>query len=291
MSPGRKRVEIKTLGVLGFGQMGSGIVQVFAQSGYEVVAVDSSEKMLEKGLKGIDKRLTSRVEKGKLPQAEKSTIMARIIKSTRLEDLKGCDLVEEAVPEDLELKKKIFAQLDEICKKETIFGTNTSGLSVTDMAAATKRPDKLLGMHFHNPAPVMQLLELVRTIMTSEETIETVKRWGTTLGKTVVVAPDVGGFIVTRLFTPFLLGAVRMLEAGIASRDEIDVSMKLAVNHPMGPLEVIDFIGLDTELSIAETLYGETKDPKYAPPLLLRKMVTAGWLGRKTGKGFYEYKT
>ena len=283
-------MEIKVLGVLGCGQMGSGIVQVFAQSGYEVVAVDSNEKMLEMGLKGIDKRLTSRVEKGKLSQSEKGTILARIQKSTRLEDLKGCDLVEEAVPEHLELKKKIFAQLDEICKKETIFGTNTSGLSVTDMAAATKRPDKLLGMHFHNPAPVMQLLELVRTIMTSEETIDSVKRWGSTLGKTVVVAPDVGGFIVTRLFTPFLLGAVRMLEAGIASRDEIDLSMKLAVNHPMGPLEVVDFIGLDTELSVAETLYEETKDPKYAPPLLLKKMVTAGWLGRKTGKGFYEYK-
>jgi len=283
-------MEIKALGVLGCGQMGSGIVQVFAQSGYEVVTVDSNEKMLEKGLKEIDKRLTSRVEKGKLSQSEKGTILARIQKSTRLEDLKGCDLVEEAVPEDLELKKKIFAQLDGICKKETIFGTNTSGLSVTDMAAATKRPDKLLGMHFHNPAPVMQLLELVRTIMTSQETIDSVKRWGATLGKTVVVAPDVGGFIVTRLFTPFLLGAVRMLEAGIASRDEIDLSMKLAVNHPMGPLEVIDFIGLDTELSIAETLYDETKDPKYAPPLLLRKMVTAGWLGRKTAKGFYEYK-
>jgi len=284
-------MEIKKLGVLGCGQMGSGIVQVFAQSGYEVVAVDSDEKMLEKGLKEIDKRLAGRVEKGKLSQSEKSTIIARITKSTQLEDLKGCDLVEEAVPEDLELKKKIFAQLDEVCKKETIFGTNTSGLSVTDMAAATKRPDKLLGMHFHNPAPVMQLLELVRTIMTSHETIEVVKKWGATLGKTVVVAPDVGGFIVTRLFTPFLLGAVRMLESGIASRDEIDLSMKLAVNHPMGPLEVIDFIGLDTELSIAETLYDETKDPKYAPPLLLKKMVTAGWLGRKAGKGFYEYKT
>jgi len=283
-------MEITKLGVLGCGQMGSGIVQVFAQSGYEVVAVDSSEQMLEKGMKGIDKRLAGRVEKGKLSQSEKATILARIKRSTQLEDLKGCDLVEEAVPEDLELKRKMFAQLDEICKKDTIFGTNTSGLSVTDMAAATKRPDKLLGMHFHNPAPVMQLLELVRTIMTSEETIETVKKWGATLGKTVVVAPDVGGFIVTRLFTPFLLGAVRMLEAGIASRDEIDVSMKLAVNHPMGPLEVIDFIGLDTELSIAETLYDETKDPKYAPPLLLKKMVTAGWLGRKTGKGFYEYK-
>jgi len=283
-------MEIKKLGIIGFGQMGSGIGQVFAQSGYEVIAVDSSEQMIGKGLKGIDKRLVGRVEKGKLSPSEKETIMARIKTSAKLEDLKDCDLIEEAVPEDLDLKKKVFAQLDKICKKETIFGSNTSGLSVTDMAAATDRGDRVLGIHFHNPAPVMQLLELVRTIMTSEETIDTVKNWGVTLGKTVVVAPDVGGFIVTRLFTPFLLGAVRMLEAGIATRDEIDTSMKLAVNHPMGPLEVIDFIGLDTELSIAETLYEETKDSKYAPPLLLKKMVTAGWLGRKAGKGFYEYK-
>jgi len=283
-------MEIKKLGVLGCGQMGAGIIQVFAQSGYEVIAVDSEESMLEKAVKGIDRRLAGRAAHGKLPQAEAEGILARIRTSTRLEDLRECDLVEEAVPEDLELKKKVLAQLDKICKAETVLGTNTSGLSVTDMAAATKRSDKVLGMHFHNPAPVMQLLELVKTIMTSGETIETVKKFGETLGKTVVVAPDVGGFIVTRLFTPFLLGAVRMLEAGIATRDEIDTSMKLAVNHPMGPLEVVDFIGLDTELSIAETLYEETKDPKYAPPLLLRKMVTAGWLGRKTGKGFYEYK-
>ena len=283
-------MEIKKLGVLGCGQMGSGIVQVFAQAGYEVIAVDSSKELLDKGIRGIETRLTGRVEKGKLAQTEKESIVSRIKTSMKMEDLSDCDLIEEAVPEDLELKKKVFAQLDKLCKKETILGTNTSGLSVTDMAAATKRSPKLLGIHFHNPAPVMQLLELVKTIMTSDETIQTVKTWGATLGKTVVVAPDVGGFIVTRLFTPFLLGAVRMLEAGIASREEIDISMKLAVNHPMGPLEVVDFIGLDTELSIAESLYEETKDPKYAPPLLLKKMVTAGWLGRKTGKGFYEYK-
>jgi len=283
-------MEIKKLGVLGCGQMGSGIVQVFAQAGYEVMAVDSYEPMLGKAVKGIDKRLTGRVEKGKLSQADKESILTRIKTSTRLEDLKDCDLIEEAVPEDLDLKKKAFADLDKICPDNTIFATNTSCLSVTDMAVATKRGDRVLGMHFHNPAPVMQLLELVRTIMTSEQTIESVRKFGGTLGKTVVVAPDVGGFIVTRLFTPFLLGAVRMLEAGIATREEIDTSMKLAVNHPMGPLEVVDFIGLDTELSIAETLYEETKDLKYAPPLLLRKMVTAGWLGRKTGKGFYEYK-
>lgn len=281
---------IKKLGVVGCGQMGAGIVQVFAQAGYEVLAVDTVPAMLEKGMKGVEKRLTGRVEKGKLDAGERDAIMGRIRTSTRMEDLADCDLIEEAIPEDLELKKKFFAELDRICKPETIFGSNTSGLSVTDMAVATKRGDKVIGMHFHNPAPVMQLLELVRTIMTSQETIDTVKQWGATLGKTVVVAPDVGGFIVTRLFTPFLLGAVRILEAGIATRDEIDISMKLAVNHPMGPLEVVDFIGLDTELSIAESLYEETKEAKYAPPLLLKKMVTAGWLGRKTGRGFYEYK-
>jgi len=283
-------MQITKVGVLGTGQMGTGIIQVFAQSGYEVIGVDSSQGMLDNTVESIDKRLSSRVEKGKMSQEDKDLIMARITTSMKIDDLSDCDLIEEAVPEDLELKKKLFAVMDKICKQETIFGTNTSGLSVTDMAAATDRGDKLLGMHFHNPAPVMKLLELVRTIMTKDETIETVKTFGETLGKTVVVAPDVGGFIVTRLFTPFLLGAVRMLEQGIATRDEIDVSMKLAVNHPMGPLEVIDFIGLDTELSIAETLYAETKDPKYAPPLLLMKMVTAGWLGRKTGKGFYDYK-
>jgi len=282
-------MEIKKLGVLGCGQMGAGIVQVFAQAGYQVTAVDTDQKMLDEAVKSVDKRLSSRVEKGKLDQAEKDSVMGRITTSTRMEDLRDCDLIEEAVPEDLELKKKVFSELDQICPAHTIFGTNTSCLSVTDMAAATKRGEKLLGMHFHNPAPVMRLLELVRTIMTSQKTIETVTKFGETLGKTVVVAPDVGGFIVTRLFTPFLLGAVHMLEEGIATREEIDTSMKLAVNHPMGPLEVIDFIGLDTELAIDEMLYEETKDPKYAPPLLLKKMVAAGWLGRKTGKGFYEY--
>ena len=283
-------MAIKKIGVLGCGQMGTGIIQVFAQSGYDVIGVDSNQDMLDRAVKSIDKRLSGRVEKGKMPQSDKDAVMGRITTSVKVEALSDCDLIEEAIPEDLELKKKVFAELDKICKKETVFGTNTSGLSVTDMAAATNRGDKLLGIHFHNPAPIMRLLELVRTIMTSAETIDAVKKFGETLGKTVVVAPDVGGFIVTRLFTPFLLGAIRMLEDGIATRDEIDVSMKMAVNHPMGPLEVIDFIGLDTELSIAETLYEETKDTKYAPPLLLRKMVTAGWLGRKSGKGFYDYK-
>jgi len=283
-------MAIKKLGVIGVGQMGAGIVQVFAQAGYDVVAVATRTVTLEKSLKSIEKRLLERVEKGKLAVQEKDAILGRIKWSTKLEDLADCDLIEEAIPENLELKKNIFYELDNLCKAETIFGSNTSGLSITDMAVATKRRGKVMGMHFHNPAPVMQLLELVKTIMTDEDTIDKVKKWGKTLGKTVVVVPDVGGFIVTRLFTPFLLGAVRMLEDGIATRDEIDISMKQAVNHPMGPLEVLDFIGLDTEFSIAQSLYEETKDPKYAPPLLLIKMVTAGWLGRKVGKGFYDYE-
>ena len=280
---------IRKVGVVGAGQMGAGIIQVIAEAGYDLVVVDSSEPTLQKAVGSINKRLASRVEKGTLSAEQKENIMDRIRTTSKLEDLAECDLIEEAIPENLELKKALFTKLDQICKPETILGTNTSGLSVTDMAAAVKRGDRLLGMHFHNPAPVMKLLELVRTIVTSEETIESVRAFGATLGKTVVVAPDVGGFIVTRLFTPFLLGAVRMLEEGIATKEEIDVSMRMAVNHPMGPLEVVDFIGLDTELSIAETLYEETKDPKYAPPLLLRKMVTAGWLGRKSNKGFYDY--
>jgi len=283
-------MAITKVGVLGVGIMGTGILQVFAQSGYDVIGVGRNRSKLEQALASLDKRLSGRVEKEKMTQEDKESIVGRITISTNMEDLSDCDLVEEAVPEDLELKKKLFGDLDKVCKKETIFGTVTSCLSVTDMAVATTRVDKFLGIHFHNPAPVMKLFEIVRTIMTSDETIETARKFGESLGKTVVVAPDVGGFIVTRLFTPYLLGAIRMLEEGIASRDDIDVSMKMAVNHPMGPLEVIDFIGLDTELSIAETLYEETKDTKYAPPLLLKKMVTAGWLGRKSGKGFYDYK-
>ena len=283
-------MEIKKTGVVGCGQMGTGIMQVFAMGGYEVIGIGSNPVKLTAAVTSIEHRLASLAQKGKITKEDKEAAVSRIRTSTRFEDLSDVDLVEESVPEDLETKKDLFAKLDRICKKEAIFCTNTSGLSVTDMAVPTNRRDRVLGMHFHNPAPVMRLLELVRTIMTDDKVIDSVREFGETLGKTVVVAPDVGGFIVTRLFTPFLLGAIRMLESGIATRDDIDVSMKSAVNHPMGPLEVVDFIGLDTELSIAESLYEETKDPKYAPPLLLRKMVTAGWLGRKTGKGFYDYK-
>ncbi|MFC1992026.1 3-hydroxyacyl-CoA dehydrogenase family protein [Chloroflexota bacterium] len=282
---------MKKVGVVGCGLMGTGITQVCAQSGYAVIVSGRREESVSKGLASINSRLSSRVERDKLSQQDKDAIMVRIEGTTSTKDFANCDLVIEAANEDLELKKKIFVELDKICPGHTILATNTSCLSVTDIAVATKRPEKVLGMHFHNPAPVMTVLELVKTIVTSDETIQISKEFVESLGKNVVVAPDVAGFIVTRLFTPFVLGAVRMLEDGIATRDEIDTACKGALNHPMGPLEVIDLIGLDTELSVDETLYEETKDSKYAPPALLRKMVAAGWLGRKVGKGFYDYSS
>ncbi len=283
-------MEARKVGVVGCGLMGTGITQACAQAGYPVVVSDINDELVNKGLASIDSRLSKRVEKGKLSQQDKDSIMARIKGTTNISDLSQCDLVIESVNEDLELKKKVFAELDKVCPEHTILGSNTSCLSITDMAMATKRPEKVLGIHFHNPAPVMELLELVKTVVTSDDTIEIGKKFGESLGKTVVVAPDIAGFIVTRLLTPFVLGAVRMLEDGIATKEEIDISCKKALNHPMGPLELIDLIGLDTEYSVDQIIYEETKDPKYAPPTLLKKMVTAGWLGRKTGKGFYEYK-
>jgi 3-hydroxybutyryl-CoA dehydrogenase len=283
-------MKIKKIGVVGCGLMGSGIAQVCAQSGYQVVVLEANDKLLKKGLASIDSVLTRRVEKGSISQQDKDATMAHIKGTTDINDLADCDLVEEVVSEDLELKKKVFAQLDKICPKHAILGTNTSCLSVMDMAAVTKRPDKVLGIHFHNPAPVMRLLEIAKTIETSDETVEIVKEFGTSVGKTPVVAPDIPGFIVTRLFTPFLLGAVRMVEAGLATKEDIDTACKLALGHPMGPLEVLDLIGLDTEYSIDEIMYEDLKESQYAAPILLKKMVTAGRLGRKTGKGFYNYK-
>ena len=283
-------MEVKKIGVVGCGLMGAGITQVCARAGYSVVVSDINDELLNKGLASINSRLGRQVEKGKLSQQDKDTTMARIKGTTNTKDFSDCDLVIEAVDEDIDLKKKVFAQLDKVCPEHTILGSNTSCLSITDMAVATKRPEKVLGIHFHNPAPVMELLELAKTIVTSDETIEISRKFGESLGKTVVVTPDIAGFIITRLLTPFLLGAVRMLEDGIATKEEIDISCKKALNHPMGPLELIDLIGLDTEYSIDQIMYEDTKDLKYAPPVLLKKMVTAGWLGRKTGKGFYEYK-
>ncbi len=283
-------MEIKKVGVVGCGTMGSGIIQVCAQSGYQVVASEINDELLNKGLASIGSFLSRSVEKGKLSQRDKDSTLARIKGTTNTKDFSNCDLIIEAAIENMELKKKIFAELDKICPKHAILATNTSCLSIIDMAMVTSRPDKVLGLHFMNPVPLMKLLEIVKTIATSDETLESGKTFGASLGKTIVIAQDTPGFIVNRLLIPYLLNAIRMLDAGIATREDIDTAINLGLGYPMGPLTLLDLIGIDTALFVASAMYEEFKDPQCAPPPLLRKMVTAGWLGRKTGKGFYEYK-
>jgi len=283
-------MEIKKVGVVGCGTMGSGITQVCAQSGYQVVVSEINDELLNKGLAAINSVLTKSVDKGKISQQDKDTTLDRIKGTTNTKDFYDCDLIIEAAIENMELKKKIFAELDKICPKHAILATNTSCLSIIDMAMATSRPDKVLGLHFMNPAPIMKLLEIVKTIATSDETLEVSQRFGKSLGKTIVIGQDTPGFIVNRLMMPFLLNAIRMLDAGVATREDIDTAINLGLNHPIGPLALADLIGIDVVLFVANAIYEELKDPQYAPPVLLNKMVTAGWLGRKTGKGFYEYK-
>jgi 3-hydroxybutyryl-CoA dehydrogenase len=282
-------MEIKKVGVVGCGLMGAGIAQISAQSNYPVVVSEINEELLNKGLKIIDKTLAKSVEKGKLAEQDKAAIQSRVKGTTKVEDLADCDLIIEAAVENMDLKKKIFADLDRICPPHAVLATNTSCLSVTEIAMATKRPDQVIGMHFFNPVPVMKLLEVVTTIVSSEETLKTVKAFGESLGKTVIVAKDTPAFIVNRVLTPLMLEAIRVLEAGLATREDIDNGMVLGCNHPMGPLTLADFVGLDTMYYITEAMYAESKDPKFAAPLLLKRMVTAGQLGRKTGKGFYDY--
>jgi 3-hydroxybutyryl-CoA dehydrogenase len=282
-------VNIKNIGIIGFGVMGSGITQVCAQCGYSVLVHDVSNELINKGMASINSFLSKSVEKGKMTQADKDATMSRIKGTTKMDELAHCDLVIEAVVENIELKRKIFKELDKICRPDTILATNTSCLSISDIAAATSRPDKVLGLHFFNPVPLMKLLELVKTIFTTEETVQTCKAFGASIGKNVVIAKDIAGFIGNRLSIPFTLNAIRMLESGVASREDIDAVMMLGFNHPLGPLALADLAGLDTLLFISNSLYEEFKEPQYAPPALLKKMVTFGWLGRKTGKGFYDY--
>ncbi len=282
-------MEIKKVGVVGCGLMGAGIAQVSAQSNYPVVVSEINEELLNKGLKIIDKNLAKSVEKGKLAEQDKAAIQGRLQGTTNIEDFADCDLIVEAAVENMDLKKKIFADLDRICPPHAVLATNTSCLSVTEIAMATKRPDHVIGTHFFNPVPVMKLLEVVTTIISSEETLNAVKAFGDSLGKTVIVAKDTPAFIVNRVLTPLMLEAIRVLEAGLATREDIDNGMVLGCNHPMGPLTLADFVGLDTMYYITEAMYAESKDPKFAAPLLLKRMVTAGHLGRKTGKGFYDY--
>jgi len=282
-------MEIKNVGVVGCGIMGAGIAQTCSQYKYNVVVSEVNADLLSKGIKSIDSILSSRVAKGKMAQMEKDGILGRIKGTTDMRDFSQCDFVIEAAVEDLNIKKGIFAQLDKTCPPHAILASNTSVLSVTDMAAATNRKDKVLGMHFSNPVPVMRIMEMIKTIGTSEETIATAKSFSESIGKTVVITKDLPGFISNRISTSFLLNGIRLVEAGIATAEDIDTVFKLGAGHPMGPLETLDLIGIDTVLKGATALYDELRDPQYLPPQLMKKMVAMGWLGRKTGKGFYTY--
>jgi len=282
-------MEIKKVGVVGCGLMGRGIAEVSARSGYEVVVSEVNQELLDKGIAEIDRSLTRGVDRGKVSQEEKDATLGRIIGTVSLEDFKDCNIVIEAIVEKMDAKRDVFRALDGVCPQDTILTSNTSCLSITEMAMATKRPDKVVGLHFFNPAPVMKVAELVTTIVTSEETVNTVKAFGQSLGKTVVITQDQPGFIVNRLLVPFLFDAMRMYESGLATREDIDQGVVGGLNHPMGPLTLADLIGLDTLCLLGDAMYEELKDAKFSPPILLKKMVIAGQLGRKSGKGFYDY--
>ena len=282
-------MNIKKVGVVGCGIMGSGIAQTCAQFGYQVVVSEVNDQLLNKGINSITLSLKKGVEKGKMSKEEMDAILGRIKGTTDMGAFADCDLVIEAVVENLEVKKKVFAELDRICPPQAILATNTSVLSVTDIAVVTKRPDKVLGIHFSNPVPVMKMLEVIKTLATSDETLTTARDFCTSIGKKTVVARDAAGFLANRMLCPFLLNAIRMVEAGYAVED-VDAICKEGMGHPMGPLTLLDLIGIDTVYTGAVAVYDELKDPQYSPPTLMKKMVAMGWHGRKTGKGFYEYK-
>jgi 3-hydroxybutyryl-CoA dehydrogenase len=282
-------MEIKTFGVVGAGQMGNGIAQVAAMSGLNVIMNDIKEEFVERGLSTITKILTRNVDKGKMTADEKDAVLGRIKTSTDLKDMAAADFVVEAATENEALKFKIFKDLDEICKSGVILATNTSSIPIGRIAAQTRRPENVIGMHFMNPVPVMRLVEVIPGIATSEDTLQTTWDLAEKFGKTPAKANDFPGFIANRILLPMINEAVYCLYHGVGTREDIDTVMKLGMNHPMGPLTLADLIGLDTCLAIMETLYDGFKDSKYRPCPLLRKYVEAGWLGRKTGRGFYEY--
>ncbi len=283
-------MAIGIVGIVGCGLMGGGIAQTCAQSGYETVVREVNQELLDKGLARIYAAWDMMASKGKLSQGQVDENRSRLHGTLNMEDFADCDLVIEAVIENMEEKVRLFPALDRIVKSEALLLTNTSSLNVTQMGAVTKRPDKVCGLHFFNPAPVMKLVEVVKTISSSEDTIEAVKQFAISLGKTPVLSKDTAGFIVNFLLIPYLIAAVRMLENGQASRDDIDTAMKLGCGYPMGPFTLLDYVGLDTTLWAAEAIYEEYKDPLYAPPPLLRRMVQSGMYGKKSGRGFYTYE-
>ncbi len=281
---------MKTIMVIGAGQMGSGIAQVCAQAGYKILLNDLKQEFVERGLGVITKNLSRQVAKNKLTAEEKDAVLARITASTTLQDAEGVDLVIEAAVENMDIKTKIFAQLDEVAQEHTILASNTSSLPITEIAAATKRPEKVIGMHFMNPVPVMKLVEIIRGLATADEVYQTIEDITKTIGKVPVEVNDFPGFVSNRILMPMINEAIYTLYEGVATKEAIDEVMKLGMNHPMGPLTLADFIGLDTCLYIMETLYDGFGDPKYRPCPLLRKYVKAGWLGKKSGRGFYVYE-
>ncbi len=285
-------MEIKKVGVLGAGAMGNGIAQLAAQIGCDVVMRDIEGAFVERGMKSIDKFLSKSVEKGKLEAKDKDTIMGRIKGTTDMADLKDVDFLVEAVLEDLDLKKKVFKELDELCRPEIVLSSNTSSMSITEIAAATSRPDKICGMHFFNPAPLMRLVEIIRGYYTSDETVATATELAKKMGKvTVEVKKDSPGFIVNRIMTPHFLEAIKMLEEGIASAEDIDTAVKNGLNYPMGPFELMDLTGIDIAYHVTEYFHKElNQELKWIAPTLMKSMIKAGKLGRKTGAGWYDYK-
>ena len=282
-------MSIQNIGVIGAGQMGNGIAHVFAQAGFQVVMQDITEAYAQKGLASIDKNLQRGVDKGKMTADEKAAVLGRVKLTTRLEDLSDCDIVIEAATEKWEVKKQIFETLDAVCKPGAILASNTSSISITKLAAITKRPEAFIGMHFMNPVPVMQLIEVIRGLATSEATYTAVMDLSTKLGKTPIACNDFPGFVSNRVLLPMINEAIYALYEGVATVESIDGIMKLGMNHPMGPLTLADFIGLDTCLFILNVLHEGLGDPKYRPCPLLIKYVDAGWLGKKSGRGFYDY--
>ena len=284
-------MAIRTVGVVGCGLMGSGIAQISAQAGFPTIVRETSKDLLDKGLGSVMKFLEGGVAKGKVSQFDLDKVKENLRGTTKLEDFAGCDLVVEAITENLGVKKELYGQLDALCKPETIFASNTSSLSVTEMSTFVKRPGRMIGLHFFNPVPLMKLVEVVRTVRTDPAALADATAWCKAVGKTPVSCGDSTGFVVNRLLVPYMLDAVRVFEQGLASRDDIDNAMKLGCGYPMGPLFLADYVGLDTTYYITQVMFDEFKEPRFAAPPLLKRMVMAGLHGRKSGKGFYDWST